>query len=74
MRRTRMVVAAVAAMATLAVSSVPAMANGKFDDDRGDRIEDRIDERVYRIEDFYDEVYDIDLDLDDDDYYYYWWR
>jgi tellurite resistance protein len=59
MKRTRMVVATVAAMATMAVSSVPALADGKFDDDRRDRIEDRIDERADRIEDFYDEVYDI---------------
>jgi hypothetical protein len=74
MKRTRMVVETIAAMVTMAISSVPALADGKFDDDKHDRIEDRIDERADRIEDFYDEVYDIDLDLDDDEYYYYWWR
>jgi len=63
----------VAMLATMAVSSVPAMADVKFDDDdKYDRIEDKIDDRADFIEDYYDEVYGIDIDIDDEEYYDYW--
>ena len=54
-----------AMLAMMVVSSAPATADVKFDDDdKYDDIEDKID----YIEDCYHKVYDID-----DKYYDYWW-
>jgi hypothetical protein len=56
------------------VAVVPALAednDGQFDNDRYDGIgASWIEERAEHIEDFYDEVYGIDLDLDDDSGWY----
>lgn len=67
MKRMRLVGAIVAMLAMMALSSVPALADVKFDHDKYDDIEDKLDEHIDFLEDRYD------IDIDDDEYYDYWW-
>jgi hypothetical protein len=67
MKRIKLVVAVAAVTAMSVVTTAPAVA----DDGIGERLENRLENRAERVEDFYDNHgYDVDIDVDDDDVYY----
>ena len=67
MKRIKLVVAVAAVTAMSVVTTVPAIA----DDGIGERLEDRLENRAERVEDFYDNHgYDVGIDVDDDEVYY----